>query len=508
MPNWFETAINDVGAATLVCSSPEGTIKGQAIVEVVPNRDPKISVEVAEFKGKDVYRGNLFMLLAGETPLEEPGGVVFSFGAGKANPGILRVETDKGVYRGSKIISYGGNFGRPIPDVIIPHVLDLTYRANGANPPKYYVLPLMGLKTNFFAVPELATHPLAVNQSRPAGLKFVIGDKPVFVQPLEAENGNTAAVLVAEVPEGEDDVQALTDKIPFEMLSALTFATGSRVSVPWVELRDAQGSVHSRMYKRVGHSTEKGGNVFLDFIHKGEGSGLEFFLSRFLALDESVRQWLQVAMNLCFSGTPGSSTVDDNLAYVFRAFELLMKNCISGRVDLKAQLSSKAAIDLETATTEFRQAVGAMRVSARSQGRMEDDRILERIQSRIATVHTADSDIGVLLTKLIQQAGFPDVEILDREYFPKTFNGKTWAKVVSELRQDTIHEGYLQFRKKHDIHVTFELLRHLHDLVARLILLASEYEGLYNPGVKRWHDAVPVRWVTSAMNHNILGFET
>jgi hypothetical protein len=108
--------------------------------------------------------------------------------------------------------------------------------------------------------------------------------------------------------------------------------------------------------------------------------------------------------------------------------------------------------------------------------------------------------------ELIKAAGFADIDILDSDYIPSSFGGKTWAKVVSELRQDTVHEGYLEFEKNHDIRATFSILRHLHDLLARLILTECGYQGTYNPAVASWTSAAPITWVTPSLKPAKLGF--
>lgn len=513
MAKWVNSAIHDAGKAMLVCKQPEGILRGNASVHVTAPGHPKIDIEVTEFHADDVYTGNLWMFLRGETPVQENGVTSFLVGTGNANPGILTIETDHGHYQGSKIIWYGGSYNRPPHDIVQPDVTDLIYRAKDSGIPKFYVLPLIGFQADYLPLPELESHPLVLNPSRPEALKIAISGKDAFIQPLQPEEDGIAAVLVSEIPSCPDaDPTSVAEQFPFEILSALRFATGSQASSPWLELRDASGQLSARIHMRAGHSLQTEGHSFLEWIHHGKSSGLDAFLTCFMSLEEHLRQWLQVAMNLCVAGTPGSSTVDDNLVPLFRAFELFISKQKHlgkeplGRVDLRSLLSPIARSGLDVATTEFRKAISAMRKAARADCRTTDDRIFERIESRISNVDKSDSDIGQVLKLLVNRVGLPDLDTLD-SIFPVLFGGRGWARVVSDLRQDALHEGYVEFRQKHNISLTFQVLRHLHDLLARLIFITCGYEGSYNPGVGGWKASVPIRWVTPGIEPERLGFE-
>src|SRR5438309_4557754 len=100
----LETTIHHAGTATLACTKPQGTIIGQATVEVSAGGDPQIQIKVSEFCGDDVYRGMLSAFLSGDVPERQPGVTVFSFGSGRINPCVLSIDTGSGTYRGSKIV--------------------------------------------------------------------------------------------------------------------------------------------------------------------------------------------------------------------------------------------------------------------------------------------------------------------------------------------------------------------------------------------------------------------
>lgn len=508
MFRWFETQIRANGPGVLACTSPAGVVSGMGSVSITPESDPQLSLEVEGFATSEEYPGMLYSFLQAELPRREAGRIVFSIGTG-INPGTLTIQTDEGQFVGSNVVHYGGTFGTA-PERVVPHVTDLAYRSNISVSPKYCVLPLCNLKTQYVFLPELASHPLVLDESKPLGIRFDVCGTPAYIQPLsdeESQASGIAALLVTEMLPGvTDSLDSMKEHFPFELISALQFATGSRVFAPWIELRGPSAELVCRLHARVGKSANEEGHEFLGLIHLGQDSGLGAFLSKFMQLNETTRAWMEVAMNLCVSATPGTSTVDDNLAFVFRGFELLVKNHNIGRLDLRAQLSSKALADLDSAIEDLRNDLSTMRALARRDKRIDDDRVLERIQSRLANVQTADSDIGLTMCELIRAVGFPDIDILDSDFIPSNFGGKTWAKVVSELRQDTVHEGYLEFAKKHDIRATFSILRHLHDLLARLILAESGYQGTYNPAVASWTSAVPITWVTPTLKPAKLGF--
>ncbi len=510
MPHWFKSDLKFTGRASLLCTLPPGKVEGPGIIEILPNQDPKITFQVDCFEPDEPYPGMLYTFLEAEVPVRAGNAITFSKRA-EANPEKFHFEAEEGSFEGSRIVCYDGQFGKE-PETVVPHVFDLRYEMRNAAEPRYWVIPLRNFTTDYFPQAIPSGHPLVLDPLHPQGIEFAIDGTAAYIQPLNqqpAASNAIDALLVGELFAGlSANWEAMKKTFPFELFSALAFATGQRLSAPWIEFGGGTGELISRLHVDIGRPSGETGHTFPSRFHVGASSGLAAFVTAFLALPPETRHWLQVAMSMCVAATPGTSAIDDNLAFVFRGFELFIRNKNIGRIDLRAQLSKEAAAEFDGAVVGFNSRISQMRTATRASSNLADDRALERIQSRLANVHTTDSDIGMTMSELVRKAGFPDVDILDASYMPCNFEGKTWARVVSELRQDTVHKGYLEFQERHDLRRAFAVLSHLHDLLARLILRECRYLGTYNPGSGRWRQAVPVDWVTSNHTPEKLGFGT
>jgi hypothetical protein len=71
----------------------------------------------------------------------------------------------------------------------------------------------------------------------------------------------------------------------------------------------------------------------------------------------------------------------------------------------------------------------------------------------------------------------------------------------------TIHEGYMDFTKKHDVNDVIRISRHLKDVVARVILKIIGYSGTYEPVTMRSYGPHRVNWVAPTTEPKNLGFE-
>ena len=72
---------------------------------------------------------------------------------------------------------------------------------------------------------------------------------------------------------------------------------------------------------------------------------------------------------------------------------------------------------------------------------------------------------------------------------------RLWADLVSLCRQVVVHEGYIDSEKL-DIQDATDIMRHLHDILLRMVLKMLDYDGEYLPVAARVRKYRPLTWVT------------
>jgi hypothetical protein len=128
----------------------------------------------------------------------------------------------------------------------------------------------------------------------------------------------------------------------------------------------------------------------------------------------------------------------------------------------------------------------------------DDVRVLTRIQSRAANVAATEQMFGFAVVALLQKFGLPDQTIIDGYIAanPRTDGHRNWASVISSYRGATIHEGYMDFDKKHDATDVLRICVHLKDVLARVIMKDIGYCGTYESVVARGYGPQAIHWST------------
>jgi len=89
--------------------------------------------------------------------------------------------------------------------------------------------------------------------------------------------------------------------------------------------------------------------------------------------------------------------------------------------------------------------------------------LLSTIHARTANVGTTEKKFGLAVVSLLESFGFPDANIVDRFLAskPRPDGLRDWASVLTSYRGATIHEGYMDFEKKHDVNDVARVCNHL-----------------------------------------------
>ena len=131
-----------------------------------------------------------------------------------------------------------------------------------------------------------------------------------------------------------------------------------------------------------------------------------------------------------------------------------------------------------------------------------------RIQGRVANAATIEKRFGLAVIDLLRHLGLPDAEIIDSfiSQNPRSDNLPDWASVLSNYRGATIHEGYMDFDKKHDAGDVINICTHLKDVLTRIIWKEVGYTGSYKSVLKRRYGPQAFDWIQPTTPPKHLGF--
>jgi hypothetical protein len=115
---------------------------------------------------------------------------------------------------------------------------------------------------------------------------------------------------------------------------------------------------------------------------------------------------------------------------------------------------------------------------------------------------------GRAVVRLLDRFDLPDAEIMqDHLANSPRADGREWVDVLPRLRGMAVHEGYIDFSDP-DWPVTdaLDIVRHLHDITARIILTLLGYDGEYQPTVTVSSGGKALDWATPDTSAQELGY--
>jgi hypothetical protein len=541
--NWLDLNLRYEGRGSAEFASPEGRIEGQGLATFDECGSVSIEVLPESISIDPQYEGGPLGFLFGAEVQQSQGKKTMGFG-GLDNPcKALSIVGPGGSFTTTgKVrlvgLSIGGKEEKPLRF----HVQQAKCEVGNPRPARYFVMPL------FNCVAELTDrllghHPLRIfpTPEVPASLSetdklwatfkaneknhvagFFIDGQLCFMERLADYDARVAAlkggavrrltaVLVGDVANRPSStLEEFWSWFPFELFSALSFASGAEVGLPWIEIRDEDGALIRRLHGRPGLPHFWEADAVLGQFTRAETKGaMGDFLTRYLAVPAAVRSFLEVAMDHARLGSLGAPLrLYDILDHLIRALECLCREHGFIQQDLLLGISDQSKEEIRRIVSEATKQIQQLRESAGSAGLLEDHRLLSTILGRAANIGTTEKKFGLAVVSLLESFGFPDADIIDR-YFtanPRTDGLRDWASVVTQYRSATIHEGYMDFEKKHDINDVARICNHLKDVIARLILKEVSYDGTYDSPLLRNFGPQSISWVHGNTEPRLLGF--
>jgi len=528
--NWLELNVRYKGHGKAEFTSPEGQVFGPFVAKFSETGDSRIETEYESLISADPdYRGADMAFIAGAKVRKTNGKREYSIGGIENNCREISFSSPDGVFTASTVRLVGYTFGQK--GVLRFRVRDARFETKNTNAAKYFAIPLM----NFLA--ELgnrlvADHPLriyptpVVPESVPEehqgiagliankkseGVAFTTDQRLHFIERLSdyeerhasLQSGTqraVTAVLVGEI--GSRPVSTFSDFLswfPSEMLSALSFASGTEVGRLWVEIRDERGALIRRLHGTSQlPSFSESDQLFERYDRMNGNAAMGEFVAAYLAQPPEKRFYLEMAMNHARLGSIGAHLhLHDILDHLIRGLESLCREHKLAQQNLSTGLSRQTKTSVQDIVDVARRGLHALAMNAAASGASDEHRILNVIKSRAENWHTTENNFGLSVVALLHKFGLWDADIIDKYLAanPRRDKLPDWASVLTAYRNATIHEGYLDFKTKHDVNDVLLVCLRLKDALTRVILKECGYTGTYTPPLRKSYGPEPLDWV-------------
>ncbi len=487
--------------------SPDGEVSGPAIVRLSSGGKVTIRVEIERYSIPSEYHDFLMPFLQGLIPEQSGAKTTFRRRGAQKIAGI-EVTSEQARFRGSRGLisnSHFEVFGNQNAWVeMVPSDLELVVTEGERD--ELWCMPLFGGLAEFRGCENACW---IADQDH--YIHFKADGQDCGVRIFESGDNSTgrefSAVAFGRIGsrahQTADEVSAL---IPWGLFSALEFACGGDVGSPWIELRGGDGRLSRRVHLRFGASGEKDGfPTFSRFDSARADSGISAYLRRFFELGQEVRRSLTPAMNLARRGAPGNATVDDSIADLVKALDAICKRQGLARQNLLKSLDSSNASAVSEVMAEARKRLKAFRRQCKTDGKLDQVAIIDKIISRQANVTSDEVDFGIAVTALLRKAGLHDGTAMNA-YYSTLPNDVTWEGLLSSVRGQVIHSGAIHVNNRDELLSWFHFARHLHDICKRVILWEIGYTGTYDASNVTFAGTYDLNRVTPATTVFELGY--
>ncbi len=440
----------------------------------------------------------------------------------------VEIRTASGVFlTQGKVVLAGGSVGDGLHLKFA--ALRSEFRRDGSLPAMYWALPLLNFVSGARqGEPSLDSHPLRVCRESerrkgrgrlpawaPQGrlILFEFEGEPAFIERLpdyEKRTHDLAAglaraavtsVMAGRIPATHRSGRDVESWFPTDLVLILGLASGIEVGAPWIELRDAQGGLVSRVHLSLGSpSYARGHGALREDMFASTGRFLNSAQHSSWYGDPHYRAILKYTIrSSSYALTPG-----ERYRNVFLALEGLAKKAGTRRVvSLAPENEQKVRGILKPA----RRSINQLAREADKQSD-EDAPALERIAEQVMGAKTLYTSFGEYITALFRLHGLSDEAVMDAYYseHPGPKGEKTWRKVVANLRNTVMHLGFFDFDELSELDAILISMNHLRDVLLRMVLGGMAYDAAYHVAVGATVRLQQLDWVTPATSPAELGF--
>jgi hypothetical protein len=151
----------------------------------------------------------------------------------------------------------------------------------------------------------------------------------------------------------------------------------------------------------------------------------------------------------------------------------------------------------------------ALENEERSKGKEYQADIIKSILKKFkANKPYFDTSFGRSVVDLMHKFGLRDAEIIESYYksHPR-WDKKNWIQVLPYYRGKAMHSGYFKFHENENYQEDVpRIYKHLHDILLRIVLKMLNYNGTYQPTVKKFKSTDNVDWVSNETTATELGY--
>jgi hypothetical protein len=473
------------GSARISFGSPKGEVSGSGTIRLSPDGRVTMRVEVEEYAIPPEYHDFLLPFIQGSIPKTTGAGAT-TFGIGSATQSIedVQLTATNARFRATRAMVSNSHFelfgGQNAWIEIVANDLELIIQDDTHDLEEMWCMPLFGNLGEFHACGNTSwlddRSPCIHFDADGYGCGLLI-----FNPTDQSKQGDCAAVAFGNIGgRPHRRVEEVRELVPWGLISALDFACGSDITSPWLELRDQNGCLLRRTHQRAGTTHQEDGfAAFSRFDSSKIASGIAEFLRCFFRLPQQQRRSLAPPMNLIRSGAPGSATIDESIADLVKALDAICKRHGLGRTNLIKNLDSANSTAVERVTKEAREQLLLIRKQCKSDQKVDQLAVIDKIISRQANITGDELDFGIAVSALLNKFGLDDPAAMNTHY-SQLPNDITWEGLLSSVRGQVIHSGAIHMNSRAELLAWFEFTRHLHDICKRLVLREIGYEGTYS----------------------------
>jgi hypothetical protein len=369
-----------------------------------------------------------------------------------------------------------------------------------------WVLPLVNFLPDPRAEPPRITFPF---QDRPARIEPV-RDAAKRAQRLLSGEAKylITAVMTGAVAAHATNLEALPGWFPFPFLDLLGLASGTPVGAPWIDFRDAEHRLVHRIHRKYN----------LDpYIPSGrrpmwEERGLARLLGCAAASPQFRENYLSIATRRLVRSMDPYQTLDDRVSHLTRTLESLTAHYPPPATRPPYLYDALGAAQQQIVDAGVDQAATTIRTAAASikaAGDEAQSEILDRLARDIEQAgHNNSPAFSDKLVSLLDYFGFADAEVAGAGLTANQRTGRQgWLRIVNDARNITAHRASFSFGPQGaSVITTYQLERHLHDILVRVVLHEYGYDGHYQPSVSVWRDLQTVGWVRPDTHPSRLGY--
>jgi hypothetical protein len=425
IPNpWFSSEIIYEGLGIAEFEKPKGIIEGNTTISVNEAGDLKVEMEYEKLITEETIYGTENFKYMKFLYQSNSNDNTVAIGIENRNPcsGLI-VKTKDGTFNSDGKIFWNAGFG--LDDKIIFYLFNGSYKTASKSHPKYWVMPLINFISSFPRTnnAELLQHPLRLlripevpefsdeHQKEIAYLailnsmnliEFFFGEYLGFIQPvLEYEERakkiksgeikrHITALMVSEIL-AKIDVRTFST----DFSDLLSFAVGTEVIAPWIEIRDEKGMLLER--KHIYHHDthyRKGYAAIEEPLHNGIGQLLTCASNS----EEFGKSYFRVLIAHLIRLQPYGRQIEDHLDLICRTFDTLCEEFGLSTQNLYAYLPQECRTEIDSILRNAKKSIRDL--AARSSINIQP--VLQQIGSRIENAKNTDRAFGLSVIDLLR----------------------------------------------------------------------------------------------------------